>query len=147
MVRLERSLNTSDHNTPQSYQPVLVLSSDCSSIEAVQSALLPIPQQWICTIHPGELNSILQKGHNFRLVFIDEGNGVFPAELMNIIQLNWPGAAIILFSNDLHSWVEYIQRGAYDVLPKPVNVSDLSWISAGALLKHNICRRKAATSH
>lgn len=146
MILPERSHDVSELIAPQLYPKVLVLSSDCSGIEAVQSAL-PVAQQLICTIHHGELNSILQKGHDFRLVFIDEGSGILSTELMNIIQANWPGAAIILFSNDLHSWVEFIQNGAYDVLPKPVNVSDLSWISAGALLKQKSDGRNAITGH
>ena len=147
MIQPEKLPSISNPILPRLQQPVLVLSCDCSSIEAIQSALFPIPQQLICTIQHGELDSILRRDHNFRLVFIDDDNGVLPTELMNTIQGNWPGAAIILFSNDLHSWMEFIQRGAYDVLPKPVNVSDLSWVSAGALLKLDTLRKKATAGH
>jgi hypothetical protein len=66
---------------------------------------------------------------------------------MTIIQDRWPGAAIILLSNDLQCWIEFIQKGAYDVLPKPVNGAELSWIAAGALLRQSVGRANGITNH
>lgn len=49
---------------------------------------------------------------------------------------HWPGARVIFISRlcDERMWVDMLEAGAYDLLPKPLSAIDLSWILRGALL-------------
>jgi len=133
--------------SPACHHPVLIISSDYPSITAIHEALTPLPKQLTRAINHGELSSLLDQAYDFRLVFIDDAHGAVPADLMTAIQSRWPGAAIILLSNDLQHWIEFIQKGAYDVLPKPVDGTELGWIAAGALLRQSVNIRNGITNH
>jgi DNA-binding NtrC family response regulator len=47
-----------------------------------------------------------------------------------------PKAKVIFLSNvnDLHLWIEAIQLGAYDFLPKSIDADQLGWVLQGALV-------------
>ncbi len=147
MSNLQSSMTIRTLLSPACHHPVLIISSDYPSITAIHEALTPLPRQLTHAINHGELSSLLDQDYDFRLVFIDDAHGAVPADLMTAIQDRWPGAAIILLSNDLQCWIEFIQKGAYDVLPKPVNGAELSWIAAGALLRQGAGRRNGITNH
>ena len=133
--------------SPSCHHPILIISSDHPSITAIHEALTPLPRQLTLAIQHGELSSLLEQDYDFRLVFIDDAHGAAPTDLMAVIQNRWPGSAIILLSNDLQCWIEFIQRGAYDVLPKPVDGTELGWIAAGALLRQGSRKENSITSH
>ena len=147
MSNLQSSMTMRTLLSPSCHHPVLIISSDFPSITAIHEALTPLPRQLTLAIHHSELSSLLNQVYDFRLVFIDDAHGAVPTDLMAAIQDRWPDAAIILLSNDLQCWIEFIQKGAYDVLPKPVDGAELGWIAAGALLRQGNRRENSLTSH
>lgn len=48
----------------------------------------------------------------------------------------WPGARVVFLSRlpDEHRWVDMLEAGAYDLLLKPFQRAEISWIVRGALL-------------
>jgi len=82
-------------------------------------------------------NRLLEQAH-FDVVLIDLFDPVErPFELLSIIKENSPRTEVIFISHlaEVPLWIESMQRGAYDYLPKPLNRQELLRVVRGALGK------------
>ena len=112
---------------------VLVVDSDSFSQRTIREALhssvseiafLDLQEAW-ARVHEHALE--------FSVVLIDVAHAENAFSFLEAINRAWPKAKVVFFSNDMQFWMESIQRGAYDMLPKPLNGPDLSWIVDGVI--------------
>ena len=114
----------------------LVVSCDASCIDTIQEAVQPLLKSICIATNEEEVDFVLTNAQNFPLVIIDTACVHAPCDLANLIKSKWPASELIFISEDMSSWMELIQRGAYEMLPKPLTMTDLTWAVTGAVLKH-----------
>lgn len=130
---------------PSQSNKVLVISQDPFCIETIQDAIQPLLRHVYTATNDEDLHLALNQTRPYQLVIIDVASITSLYDLVDAIKSNWPDSELILISEDMYSWMESIQRGAYEMLPKPVNSSDLVWAAVGALLRHDPPRAMRAT--
>ncbi len=112
---------------------VLVVDSDSFSQRTIREALYSSVSE-IAFLDPQEAwTQVHEHAAEFSLVLIDATDAENAFSLLEAINRAWPEAKVVFFSNDMQFWMESIQRGAYDMLPKPLNGPDLSWIVGGVI--------------
>jgi DNA-binding NtrC family response regulator len=96
----------------------------------------------------GSLESSLGLHHPIHIVVADTSEADQALQLLDIIQTHCPMTPVVLLSDDLHVWLEAIQRGAYDLLPRRIEPDQLLWVLDGALrrLTGPLPSLKAATA-
>jgi DNA-binding NtrC family response regulator len=114
----------------------LVVSCDPSCIDTIQEAVQPLLKSICIATNDEEVDFVLTDAQIFPLVIIDTACVHAPCDLANTIKSRWPGSELIFISEDMSSWMELIQRGAYEMLPKPLTMTDLTWAVTGAVLRH-----------
>jgi len=124
----------------------LVVSCDPSCINTIQEALQPFLKSICVATNDEEVDFVLTDAQIFPLVIIDTACVHSPCELANAIKSRWPGSELIFISEDMSSWMELIQRGAYEMLPKPLAMTDLNWAVTGAVLRHLPAKALGAAS-
>jgi DNA-binding NtrC family response regulator len=85
---------------------------------------------------PASLDELLTGPDPFDVLLIDVERRVEPVlEILPLLKEHCPNTKVICISNaaDIPFWLEAIQRGAYDYLPKPLHREDLRWVVDGAL--------------
>jgi DNA-binding NtrC family response regulator len=125
----------------------LIFSNDSRCIAVVRDAIQPLVKRLCIATHAEAFTSILVQARAFQLVIIDIADLRAMWGLMQKIKMVWPQSEIILISNSMHSWIESIQRGAYEMLPKPINSADLVWAAVGAILKHSPTTTMRSVGH
>jgi DNA-binding NtrC family response regulator len=115
---------------------VLVVNTDSYSQRTIREALKSTVNEIVFTEPQQEWRRILEHPAPFSVVLIDATDKEGAFSLLEDIRRNWPEASVVFFSNDMQFWMESIQRGAYDMLPKPLSASDLTWIVSGAVSRH-----------
>jgi DNA-binding NtrC family response regulator len=118
---------------------LLVLDADPQVRETVSKSL----SNCGCLVYfegsPDLFENILLKVAHFDVVLIDLFDPVErPFEMLSIIKENSPRTEVIFISNlaEVPLWIESMQRGAYDYLPKPLNRQELRRVIRGALGKN-----------
>jgi DNA-binding NtrC family response regulator len=134
------------HLLANQHSKVLVISKDTLCTESIVEAIQSLLRHVDIATNDGELRWVLNQKHSFQLVIIDADSLGSLYGLMDAIKFTWPHSELILVSEDMHSWMELIQRGAYEMLPKPVNSDDLVWAVIGALLKRTPSQAMCAVS-
>ena len=124
-----RLLPSQDYN-------VLVITQDLFFTETIQDAIQPLLRHVHIATNDEELHLALSQTRIYQLVIIDVPGIESLYDLIDAIKSAWPDSELILISEEMYSWTELIQRGAYEMLPKPVSSDDLVWAAVGALLKH-----------
>jgi DNA-binding NtrC family response regulator len=115
---------------------VLVVNTDSYSQRTIREALKSTVNEIVFAEPQQEWRRILEHPAPFSVVLIDATDKEGAFSLLEDIRRNWPEASVVFFSNDMQFWTESIQRGAYDMLPKPLSASDLTWIVSGAVSRH-----------
>ena len=124
----------------------LLVGNDSACIKEIHTAIESYMAIISMAVDELQFNSVLNQSQVYQLVVMDADSIESLYGYMDSIKNNWPNAEIIILSSDMSLWVEFIQRGAYEVLPKPVNTADLDWAASGALLKHTHTRAMRAAS-
>ena len=131
--------------TKQQYEPVpfypqsrvVVVSADPHCQQVIEETLKGSVQE-IRFVNAGqEWNQLITGAVSFNVALLDASDTEKAYRLMEAMRETWPCTEIILLSNsdDEQIWVESIQRGAYDLLPIPLNTAELRRI-----VKNAICR-------
>ncbi len=129
----------------QPYEPVLffsqsrvvVVSADPHCQQVIEETLKDSVEE-IRFVNAGlEWNQLITGPVPFNVALLDTTDIDKAYRLMETMRETWPSTEIILLSNsdDEQIWVESIQRGAYDLLPIPLNSAELRRI-----VKNAICR-------
>lgn len=82
-------------------------------------------------------------------VVIMDGDAQVPSwrDLLARLSGTEPARIIIFFRQaDERLWAEVFNLGAYDLLPKPLNLDELTWVARSALSERNACADSAASA-
>lgn len=115
---------------------VLVVNTDSHCQQIIREALKTTASE-IRFVDPNqEWNRVFKQPETYCVVVIDASDTEVAFSLLETIKKGWPDVRVVFLSNDMQFWMESIQRGAYDMLPKPLNGPDLTWVVSGAINRH-----------
>jgi DNA-binding NtrC family response regulator len=117
---------------------LLVLDADPQVREIISKSLSNSGCQILFEGSPEEFENVLLKDSHFDVVLIDLFDPVErPFKLLSVIKESSPKTEVIFISYlaEVPLWIESMQRGAYDYLPKPLNRQELRRVVRGALGK------------
>jgi DNA-binding NtrC family response regulator len=103
---------------------LLVVDAD-PELREIRSGLLPADScECVFEESPDKIEEILPQQAPFDTILVDlfsPVEGIF--ELISAIKGKYPNTEVVFTSRltDEESWVEFIQRGVYDLLPKPMD--------------------------
>ena len=117
---------------------LLVIDGEAQVREVVSEALKGDSCQVVFEESNVQDGNMLLENSQFDIVLMDLCDPVERVfELMSTIKERSPRTEVIFVSHlaDVPLWIESIQRGAYDLLPKPLDQRELLRIVRGALKK------------
>jgi DNA-binding NtrC family response regulator len=119
---------------------LLVVDAD-AQLQRVFSDVLPVEGcEWVFEVSPDRIEEVLFENAPFDVVLIDLFSPVERLfELIPVLKERCPRAEVIFISRiaDEDLWIESIQRGAYDLLPKPLDREELRRILINALERNH----------
>jgi DNA-binding NtrC family response regulator len=132
-------LETERESLQREVQPrLLVLDADPQVREIASTSLKDSGYHILFKGAPDRFEKVLLKNAHFDVILMDLSDPVErPFELLSIIKESSPRTEVIFISYlaEVPLWIESIQRGAYDYLPKPLNGQELRRVVRGALRK------------
>ena len=115
---------------------VLVVNTDPHCQQIIREALKTTANEITFVDPQQEWTWFFKHSEAFCVVVVDASDTEVAFSLLETIKKAWPDVHVVFLSNDMQFWMESIQRGAYDMLPKPLNGPDLTWIVSGAIDRH-----------
>jgi DNA-binding NtrC family response regulator len=115
---------------------LLVIDAD-DGIRQMLSHILARPNcELVFGKSPTHLDKLLTGAAHFDVLLIDVAQAVNPLlEILPLLKSRCPETKVICIAHAaaISFWLEAIQRGAYEYLPKPLHREDLRWVVDGAL--------------
>ena len=115
---------------------VLVVNTDSHCQQTIREALKATASEIKFVDPHQEWTRVFKHPETISVVVIDASDTEIAFSLLETIKKDWPEVRVVFLSNDMQFWMESIQRGAYDMLPKPLNGPDLTWVVSGAINRH-----------
>jgi DNA-binding NtrC family response regulator len=137
-VHLKNEKVKMKYRVEETQASLLVIDGEAQVREVVSEALKGDPCQVVFEESTLQDGNMLLENSQFDIVLIDLCDPVERVfELMSTIKERSPRTEVIFVSHlaDVPLWIESIQRGAYDLLPKPLDQRELLRIVRGALKK------------
>ncbi len=129
---------------------IMVVDRDQATAEAVAQAIKEYPFQVLrCWSIDAVLDTVLQN-KSVDLVLLDLQQPFAKTfDLLSELKNMAPQAEIVFVSrfDDEKPWIEAVQRGAYDFLPKPLDLLELKRVLIQAAEKHRAVRVKTVKAH
>jgi DNA-binding NtrC family response regulator len=119
---------------------ILVVEDDTSMCDTVCQLLKAEGDAVIFRQSAEHFEQVLARQAAVDTVLMDLSDPLQGLELLPLLKQKWPQAEVVFLCRleDMDLWMEAIQRGAYDYLPKPVDPEELRRVLSNAVRKHRV---------